>query len=393
MHQVKKTLQSVDWWEIGYFVVYGIIFIHEFLYTTMFDIIWPPRTGYVLIAISTLYTLAKLYWYKAYTTKEQILGILICLTFAIPGALTDYSYIYWIGFLIVGAKGIDFSKILKFYLIISITIMAVAFAASQGGIIEDLQYMNDRGAGKFLRHSFGIVYPTDYAAHLFYMTMAAMVLYDKKWNTITKIWISSLVAISVFLTSNAQTTTITLFVFVALCVLERALRTYMGYIEKVFRLVPITLAAGFIYLAYRYDANQSWMAKINSLISGRLQLSKKGLDDYPVKLFGQNVIENGLGTSTANRDFYFYLDDSYIRILLEYGIIAFIVTIIILAMISKKASEEKKYILVIVLVAIAVQSVMEQHLIDIAYNPMILALFARVSGVERKEKWIHQREC
>lgn len=392
MNEAKEKLKNVDWWEVGYFLVYGLIYVHEFLYTTMFDIQWPPRTGYVLMALSTLYTVAKLIWYKGYTKREKIFALLLCAAFAGPALLTDYTYIYWTGFLIVGAKDIDFSKILRFYLAISITIMLAAFSASQCGIIEDLQYLNPRGDELFVRHSFGIVYPTDYAAHLFYMVMAAMVLYDKKWNIAIKVWLSLLVALSVYLTSNAQSSTICLIGFAGLCVFERIFRSYMPYIEKVFRWVPIICAVGFLGMAYMYDARKTWMAKLNKFLSFRLELSKKGFEDYSIKFFGQNVAENGLGTSTVGRDNYFYLDDSYIRILLEYGLVVFVVTLAVLVLSSRKAAMENKFVLVIALVAIAVQSVMEQHLIDIAYNPMILALFATLSKRENIGRNIKTQE-
>ena len=95
------------------------------------------------------------------------------------------------------------------------------------------------------------------------------------------------------------------------------------------------------------------------------------------------MIEVGLGSSTAGRDYYFFLDDSYIRILLKYGLVLFVVTLVLFMLLSKRASEEKRYILVMALVAIAVHSFMENRLIDIAFNPMMFAMFATLAPREQ----------
>lgn len=383
MDKLMKKVQSIDWWEVTYLIIYAVIYIHEFEHTTMWGIEWPPRFSYIFIIATTLYTAAKFIWHNTYTKKEIIFSLLIILAFAIPAILTDYSFIFWIGFLIVSAKGIDFDKILKVYLGVSITCMIVTFSASQYGLIENLQYFNPRGDQIYIRYCYGSAYPTDYAAHWFFIILAAAVLFDKSLKTMGKVWISLLTAFCVYLTSNAQTTMLCLIGFAGLCVVERVLRKYMPQIEKVLRWTPVLCAAVFLGLAYFYDETKAWMVKLDTLLSFRLQLSKEGFDNFPVKLFGQNMVEVGLGSSTEGREYYFFLDDSYIRILLKYGLVLFIVTLVMLVLLSKRASQEKRFVLVMALVAIAVHSFMENRLIDIAFNPMMFAMFATLTPKEQ----------
>lgn len=388
MDKLKEKVQSIDWWEVSYLIIYGVIFAHEFLHTTMFEINWPPKIGYAFIVASVLYTVAKFIWHNTYTKKEMLFSIAIIVAFAIPAVLTDYSYIFWVGFLIVGAKDIEFDKILKVYLGISVTLMLITFSASQYGWIENLQYFNPRGDEIYVRYCYGSVYPTDYAAHWFFIVLAIAVLFEQSLKTIGKLWISLLVAFSVYLTSNAQTTMLCLIGFAGLCVFERVFRNYMSQIEKVFRWTPVVCAAGFLALAYSYDSTKTWMVKLDTMLSFRLQLSKQGFDNFPIKLFGQNIFEVGLGSSTEGRDYYFFLDDSYIRILLKYGLVLFVITLVLLVVLSKRASEEKRFVLVMALVAIAVHSFMENRLIDMAFNPMIFAMFAVLTPSAQAESRI-----
>jgi len=383
MYKLRERIQSLDWWTIVYLVIYGTLYIHEFEHTTMWKIEWPPRFSYIFIIASVLYTMAKFIWKNTYTKKEMLFSAVIILAFAIPALLTDYTFIFWIGFMIVGAKDIDFDKILKVYLGVSITCMIITFSASQYGLIENLQYFNPRGDEIYIRYCYGSAYPTDYAAHWFFIILAAAVLLEKSLKTAGIVWISLLTAFCVYLTSNAQTTMLCLIGFAALCVFERVFHKHMPLFEKLLRWTPVVCAAIFLGLSYFYDATKGWMAKIDTLLSFRLQLSKEGFDNFPVKLFGQNMIEVGLGSSTEGRDYYFFLDDSYIRILLKYGLVLFIVTLVMLVVLSKRASEEKRFVLVMALVAIAVHSFMENRLIDIAFNPMILAMFATLAPKEQ----------
>lgn len=121
--------------------------------------------------------------------------------------------------MIVGAKNVSFNKLLKLYLVIAVTLMVVAFSASQYGLIEDLQFVTLRGEEFFVRHSYGIQYPTDFAAHLFYIVLVIAVLYKDKLKTIGIVWMSLVVALCAYMTANALTTALCLIGFCALCIL------------------------------------------------------------------------------------------------------------------------------------------------------------------------------
>lgn len=385
MDKLKVSLKNVDWWEIAYLIIYGAVITFEFLNTTMFEVKWPPRFGYVFLATTALYVIAKFIWHNTYTKKEMIWAGVILVAFLMPALLTEYRFLWYIGFLIVGAKDVDFDKILKVYLAIGITIMVAAFGASQYGLIEDLVYTTHRYGMDFYRHSYGIIYPTDYAAHLFFIVLAAMVLLEKKMSVTMRVWIAFLVAVCVMMTSNAQTTMISLALFGLLCIFESVFQKHMTAIEKVSRWTPVACASVFLGLTCLYKETNAILVKLNGILSGRLAISNKGLNLYNVKLFGQTIIEEGNGRSTEFREDYFFLDDSYIRILLEYGIILTIVVLVILMFLSKKAMENNRRMMVIALVAICVHSIMEHHLIDLSYNPFIFAFFASLMEKESRK--------
>lgn len=382
MERLKEKVLNINWWEVSYLIIFGLIMSYEFYHTTLLNLVlpWPPKSGLILMGLSALYTIAKLFFYKAYTQKEKIFSIIIILAFVLPAILTQYRFLFWIGFLIVGAKDVEFNKILKVYLVIAITLMVAAFAASQYGIIEDLQVASVRGEKWYNRHSYGIQFPTDFAAHLFYIVMAAAILYKEKLKTIGIVWVSLLVAFCVYMTANALTTTLCLIGFCVLCIFERIFRKYMRHIEKGLRWTPVACAAIYLGLAYFYDEQIAWLEKANQLLTKRLAFGKFGFVAYDIKLFGQDVYEQGYGNGFEVTGPYFFLDNSYIKILLEYGLFAFVIVLLVLILISKRAAYNQKNIIVLALVAISIHSFMEHHLINIAYNPIIFALFATLDN-------------
>lgn len=377
MDKLLVKVKKVDWWEASYLFIYALILAYKFLQTTMFDVTWPSYMNYACGLVIGGYAAVKFICKrKSYTPKEIILSVIVLVAFVIPAIVAHYAFLFLLAFLMVGAKDVDFKKILMVYLLVGVTIMVVAFSASQYGFIEDLTYVASRGETQFTRHSFGILYPTDYAAHLFYMVLATVILFQKQLSTMAKVWLSLLVGLSVYLTSNAQTTTICLIVFAVLCIMEWVFRKYMGQIEKVLRWAPVLCAAGFFALVKLYDNARQWTIDLNEWLSNRLLYSKIAMIWIPRKLFGQYVVENGNGLAEGTTENYFFLDDSYIRILVEYGYIAFIVVFVLLFLLSKKAAEKKQFIFVIALVAISIHSVMEHHMMELEYNPLWLALFA-----------------
>ena len=130
---------------------------------------------------------------------------------------------------------------------------------------------------------------------------------------------------------------------------------------------------------------------LDSILSQRLSFSQKGMEVYGFSIFGQYIPMQGNGGSTETPLNYFFLDSSYISILLQYGLIMFVMILILWGIIGLRARKEKDWVLLWILAIIAFQSIMEQHLLDISYNPFLWILFAE-TGKKRKQKKISGAE-
>ena len=375
MDKLKERLQTADWWEISYLIIYGAVFTFEFLNTTMFEVKWPPRFAYIFLASTALYVIAKFIWHNTYTKKEMIWAGIILFAFLMPALLTEYRFLWYTGFLIVGAKDIDFDKILKVYLTIGITIMLAAFVASQMGWIENLVFTALRDEAVKYRYSFGSVYPTDFSAHIFYLAVAGLCLCEDR---ITLGKVVNLVVLAYFVQDKcgARTSFICLIAFAIAIILVRFTKKYIkgNWIYKVINCSTIAFALLYYMFTYMFIGQENGMLKLDELLSGRLELGAKAIQTYGYKLFGQNIVERGWGRGSTEGE-YFFLDDSYIRIAMLYGIVLLIVVLVMFYFCGMRAIHSGKIIILMALVVIGLHSFMEHHILEIAYNPLLMMPF------------------
>lgn len=386
MHKSKQGLKmkkerKIDWWETIYLFLYGCILIHDFLDTTMFMVKWPPKFMLIFYFLIMIYSIAKFKWHNHYTRKEIMISAIILTTFTIAAVVADYSFLFEIAFLIVAAKDISADKILKIYVVIGTVILIAAFMASQMGWIENLQYWK----GENMRFSFGIIYPTDFAAHIFYLILASVCICNRVVR-IRDILLALFLAIFVYKEALASTSFLCIVVFAVMIFIFKLYlaseqnsiveKMQKSHFMHLLAYAPVLFAGLFMIMAHMYNPDKVFWIRLDAALSERLKNSSRGIQEYGYKLFGQQIQEAGWGRSVAERTDYFFLDDSYIRIALEYGLIIFIVILCLYVFLSRKALKEGRVIMVIAIFMVAVHCFMEQHLLEVAYNPFFLLLFA-----------------
>ena len=129
---------------------------------------------------------------------------------------------------------------------------------------------------------------------------------------------------------------------------------------EIFKYLPIVWAGLFLALSYFYSASNAVMVKIDTVLSQRLMVSHKVWSEYSIKAFGQFIEEQGWGgiadPTGIDPAKYFFIDDMYLRMLFEYGIIVFAVVLILLIVIGHRAIGAKQYVLFAAIVMIGVHS-------------------------------------
>ncbi len=383
MIDIKKTVDvinkniSAQWLFLLALLIYltGVV-----LTTTMFPmpgIFWKFCR---LAAIGLI--LWKIIRFDCFSLKETVFFAFLFITVLFVKIFAGHSEpLFWAIFL-TGAKDVSFEKILKSYFVISLSIILYAFVASMLDIIENLQYESSRG----IRNAFGIVYPTDFAAHIFFLML--VFLYLKKEKVKTHNYIECLfITVFVYYFCKARLDSICMgllimgHMFVNYCTRREKYCASKQKKKRLFMIfgmcsMPIAFFIMWI-LTVLYDRGVSIVYDINHLISSRLHLQSQAMVEYGIQIFGQYIemIGNG-GNEILSRE-YFFIDCSYYFIILQFGLIFSILVFAVYMLCCKKYKGDRYFQLVVVM--IAVNSMIAHHLLDLAYNPFALALFADLS--------------
>lgn len=376
---IEKIKNNPNRDKVGKYIFYTAFIIYlvtHFLTGTMYVYIFydiglsiPYRIMMVAVALAII----KILFFNRISnwqelTIEILVGLLLAVT-AINSQTMDLLYYY---IMILAAKDLDFKQILKVFIYIEVFMLLFsAFSVYMGWILE---VVNMRTGNTGIRLSLGSVYPTDLAARIFYISLAYVTL--KKFKLSLPEYIS-LLAIGTFIYFVTDTKVDALLVLL-LIIVSASYNAVTRILYKV-GVNTITLIAGVIIgieilLTYLYTANSRILNIINSALSGRLNYGHTAFKKYNVTMFGQFIKERANGGIHKEKFNYFFIDVSYLRVLMFGGVVAFVALVIMLIYLANKFMNDKTICLLVTLLFAALSSLIDQHLMELSYNIIFIAM-------------------
>lgn len=379
----KIERKRIEWLlEQLYLFFAGIYVLYFFIGTTMFVIEWPALFFENLQILLSVLTFARIAYSEKYNNKELMLFVLVSLSFLMLWKRNELGEIVNILVLIIGAKGISWRKMLKLYWLITTIALVVTVVAALTGNVENLIYYQE---GRRARISFGIIYPTDFSAHIFYSALIYCYLRGEKIRYI-ELGFVAVLGIFVYIFCEARLNTIC--IMAVFCVFfyhkQRCRSAYkQNRIYEMNSFLSWLLAMSTIFCAVvsvlgtmYYDSQNRVFDFLNGLLNGRLKLGKKAIDLYGFSISGQYIPTNGNGGRTKKILYYFFIDNSYVSIVLKLGIVLFAIILLMFLVIAFRARREKDWTMLWMIALMSVQCIIEHHILDVAYCPIIIALFA-----------------
>ncbi len=221
----------------------------------------------------------------------------------------------------------------------------------------------------------GFVYTTYLSNYIFHITLAYFFIKKKPINLLETIIFLG-INLFAYLTTDTRAVFYELIVFIAIMWLIRVFpNIFKPKIFKYFSIILMPALAIIIFvLSYKFSSGSSFLSTINNYLSGRLALGQKALNLYGVHLFGAKT-KWYTGTYGVDRfEEYFYVDSSYLNIMLSFGIIILIFICLGFSIIAKHKHEERQYMAMFALVFLAIHSFTDPQLFEIRYDPFILLL-------------------
>lgn len=397
----QETIRQIL--ECSYLLVLIAFISQEFLEFTMFPVNWKEPFGtWVLLNgiyawlfespqhILAILLILRLIFLEKYEWKYLILSaaILWCAHYA---WMENHSVnVLLLALLIVGAKDIPFRKIVCAHMLALVFLLLITMGAVAIGLIENVVYAQEERL--ITRYAFGMTYPTNYAAYLFYLSLDYWYWRGEnlKWLDIC---FAGLLGIFVLLFCGARCSAICFGLMVIAMILYK--KKLGKKVLAVFLSGSVTIAAaGWTALTMLYSYQKLYMVKLDSLFSNRLNLGRKGIDIYGFQAWGRAISMNGNGEGEYASK-YFFLDSSYLQCGIMYGLVILGLVLLAFFVIGNQARRDHEWVLLWILALIAVHSTMEQHLLEISSCIYILAVFADrrlvLCGVKEQSRGFSQQ--
>ena len=381
------------YWEIIYLILLAFFVGMRFLLSTMFTIYWPKYFYRTLTVIGVVLVLMHLMLAKDIKKKEILAMLVVTFVFMMSHYVSRYDFLVDLLILILGAYRVNFRNILKTYIAVWSVLLVVTIIGAMTGLAENLVYYQGEG-GERVRMALGICYPTDLAAYVAFL-MFTYVCVRYEYITYLEIGVMAVLAGAVYYITDARTDFILMLLTVCSCFfIKKHYNFFSSFLKhKVFKKIVIlsyVIGCCLIWLlTIMFDPENDIWIKVDSILSGRLGFGHWALELYDFKLFGQYIVEHGLGGHVQMDDKYFFIDSSFISIGLKYGLVFLILIVVFGCYQTKIAIEKNDIFICMVIIMIALQGFTEHHLAQYWYNPFILMFFTNYLKNENTYKKIY----
>lgn len=286
--------------------------------------------------------------------------------------ITGNTFIVNLLILSMGLKNIKSDKIVKAWLIP--TIIAFSFLVTLAVLEKIPNWTYERNEFK-LRYSLGYSYPTPTAS--FFMFIVLAYIYLKKTNiTFLELLLMSIAATLVYALTDSRTGWILTMLIIVGALIFKLLKNKIDiskFLNKksiifIVCLIPLVCILISLLLTYLYAQKVPFAISLNKVLSGRLKLQLQAFNNYSQSLFGQNIKWSGWGgygyiVSTENF-VYNYVDNSWIRMIFDYGIINTILYTFILSFSFYSILKQKDFWLLFTVLFFVVDTLIEGFLLN-----------------------------
>lgn len=362
-----------------------------FLRNTTFDPYIGSRPFNISSYLVTLLLVFKIFILDDSLFRQKIISFLILTLAVISWRNSNSNLILVMMSFILAARGVSFREILKYYFRTTIIILSFVILFALVGIIKDLVFVV---SGRATRYSLGIIYPTDLAAHILYLLIVHEYL-NFEYITWKSYIMYFAIAVITKLVTDARLSVFCMLLSIPILLLAQCSSKKNHKFSKISRTllstfwmyIPILAFIAFTS-TYFFDKDNHIYFQFDRILSGRLGYGHLAMGLYPITWFGQKIVEHGLGGNTGMAIFnnhnsgYFFIDSSYIRLILMYGLVTTFVILAIMILVSVKGINKHKYELTAVFLIVTLSCLVEQHLLELSFNPFLLALLANIEYPE-----------
>lgn len=357
------------------------------LSTIFYEVPAMPSIMKILRYLSYLIVFVKLLYDSKYTENEIIKILFIIVLLGVISIHVGNNILFCSFFFIIAARNMSINQLIKIIFWIQVILTISMAVLSQLGFVSDWTYhLEGRN-----RHSLGYLYPSYISSIFFYVILAYLLIRRNRLKLVEVVIIEFLNGIIFYLTDSKTSfflTAIILIVFWFVKFYKKELKKNFYSIILYVVSIPV-IAIVSIITCFLYSEENKVLLFINSFINNRLIMGHNALFDHGLSLFGEQIQWIGYGglgyLNSSLQGEYNYVDCSYVKVLLDYGIIFFVLMIFGYALVSVRAINNKDRYLCLCIIFMCAYSIIEPRIIEFGFNPFVLTLSALFGKNMREE--------
>ena len=268
------------------------------------------------------------------------------------------------------------SKIIRYYLIIVSIICVMTTLLNRFGVYPNDALVENRGVRYFLGFNY-----TTFASNFFLHLYIAFIAIKKKPISILETIAVLIINYILFYLTDTKAP----YFLIYLAVLSLwILRLYNKIFETIIFKCATVFSMPILTIIMIVTANSYkpsfYFNKLDKILAGRIRLGNQGIKEYGFSLFGKfTQWETGRKGIERSGD-YFFVDSSYLNIMLTFGIVTLAFVVIAFMIFSITAYDVKNYYLCIAIILLAIHAFTDPQLFELRYNPLLLFLGPTLLG-------------
>ena len=308
---------------------------------------------------------------------RDALFLSVLMIFFASGFISTEMLMLKVGIFVYCARRIDYRLILIFTLCELPILCGIVIAGAALGLIE----MGVAGLGTSrVRYCLGFEWANRPLDYLLSITMMYLACFGKKVNPLV-ISCILVVAFTLFSITDARTPFALLIVLLASYLFISHFKFSIDkpicrlVIKILFLVLPITMVG----LCLFYSSDIDWMRMLNGALSSRLEQSQRAFLVRGIGLFGSESVQ-------GTEDFKLYLDSAFLQLLINHGIVLFLIVLIIMLHVLDRACKSNDRILVMCLLLFSIWGNIEEAFVHIQLDPFLFLIGSVVFSGFKKAK-------
>lgn len=341
---------------IFFFLPYGIFMFFAILSTSFYYQYFYGLKYTVILSVCFFFIVGGVVL-DCRLKRKTVIELIFCLaTYAILGYINGnfMSTVAFIPLFVYSARNVEFSKIGKFTIIVSLISIGIVIISSYLGIISNYVVYSSSGR---VREFLGFRYALYPATFVFNITCLWLYLKREKIKWLELLFML-LLNYYVFDKTESRLSFYLAVILIGLFAINKMKPGIIINRKIIYTVLTMSFVICLcisIYLVFEYAKGSSWVYSVNDFFGNRIGYAYQSILRNGISIWGKKIEWNGYGLDAYGRVneavamAYTYVDCMYINILQRYGVVITVIYLLVFTMVMIKERKKNNYYIILIL--------------------------------------------